>query len=158
MPSEFEPKILAFCCQWCSYAAADLASNLRIQYPSNVRIIRVPCTGRVDILHLLRSIKDGTDGVFVSGCMLDDCHYVNGNYKCAWRVELAKNILGQLSIEPERIEMFFNSSAMGPQFAKTCVDFTEKIRKMGPLYPVSAEKSPTEPQAATAAQKELNHE
>ena len=144
MPEEFEPKILAFCCQWCSYAAADLAGNLRIQYPPNVRIIRVPCTGRVDILHLLRSIEDGADGVFVSGCMLGDCHYVSGNYKCARRVQAAQKVLEQLGIEPERMEMFFNSSAMGPQFAQTCIDFTQKIKKLGPLYPASS-------QAAAAA-------
>ena len=93
MSEEFEPKILAYCCQWCSYAAADLAGSMRLQYPPNVRIIRVPCTGRVDTLYMLRAIEDGADGVFLSGCLLDDCHYVNGNYKALKRVEQVKGIL-----------------------------------------------------------------
>ncbi|BEQ16860.1 hydrogenase iron-sulfur subunit [Desulfoferula mesophila] len=135
MSEEFEPRILAYCCQWCSYAAADLAGSMRLQYPPNVRIIQVPCTGRVDLLYLLRALEDGADGVFLSGCLLDDCHYVNGNYKALKRVEKAKEMLEALGIEPERVEMFFNSSAMGPQFAQTCNDFTERIRQLGPLYP-----------------------
>ncbi|MBU1276727.1 MAG: hydrogenase iron-sulfur subunit [Proteobacteria bacterium] len=134
MSEEFEPKILAYCCQWCSYAAADLAGSMRLQYPPNVRIIRVPCTGRVDMLYLLRAIEDGADGVFLSGCLLDDCHYINGNYKALKRVEQVKGILRALGIEPERVEMYFNSSAMGPQFAQTCIDFTQRIRALGPLY------------------------
>ena len=141
MPDDFEPRILAYCCQWCSYAAADLAGSMRIQYPPNVRIIRLPCTGRVDMLHLLRAFYDGADGVFVSGCLLDDCHYRNGNYKCARKVAATKKILEQLDIEPERLEMFYNSSAMGPQFAKTCQDFTETIRALGPLYPEQPAKA-----------------
>lgn len=135
MSEEFEPKLLAYCCQWCSYAAADLAGSMRLQYPPNVRIIQVPCTGRVDLLYLLRAIEDGADGVFLSGCLLDDCHYVNGNYKAAKRVQKVKGMLEALGIDPGRVEMYFNSSAMGPQFAQTCRDFTERIRKLGPLYP-----------------------
>jgi F420-non-reducing hydrogenase iron-sulfur subunit len=130
----FEPRILAYCCQWCSYAAADLAGNMRIQYPPNVRIIRVPCTGRVDTLHMLKAFEDGADGVFISGCLLGDCHYLKGNYKCDARVEHAKKILQGIGLEPERLEMFYNSSAMGPQFAQTCSEFTERIRALGPLY------------------------
>jgi F420-non-reducing hydrogenase iron-sulfur subunit len=100
MPEEFQPRILAYCCQWCSYAAADLAGSMRLQYPPNVRIIQVPCTGRVDLLYLLRALEDGADGVFLSGCLLDDCHYVNGNYKALKRVEKAKEMLEALDIEP----------------------------------------------------------
>jgi coenzyme F420-reducing hydrogenase delta subunit len=107
---------------------------MRIQYPPNIRIIRLPCTGRVDILHMLRPFEDGADGVFISGCLLDDCHYLKGNYKCAARVEYAKKILEELDINPQRLEMFYNSSAMGPQFAETCINFTERIRGLGPLY------------------------
>lgn len=134
MTEDFEPKILSYCCQWCSYAAADLAGSMRLQYPAAVRIVRVPCTGRLDILHLLRPFEDGADGVFVSGCLLDDCHYVNGNYKAQRRVKYVKGLLEQLGLEPERLEMYFNSSAMGPQFAQTCRDFYERIKKLGPLY------------------------
>ena len=119
MSDNFEPKILAICCQWCSYAAADLAGAMRLQYPPSVRILRVPCTGRVDILHMLKPFEDGADGVFLSGCLLDDCHYRNGNYKAQRRVAYAKKLLEQTGVEPERLEMYFNSSAMGPQFAQT---------------------------------------
>ncbi|MFH1060588.1 MAG: hydrogenase iron-sulfur subunit [Pseudomonadota bacterium] len=134
MSAEFEPKILAICCQWCSYAAADLAGTMRLQYPASIRILRVPCTGRVDILHLLKPFEDGADGVFLSGCLLDDCHYRTGNFKATRRVAYAKTILQQLGIEPERLEMFYNSSAMGPQFAQTCRDFTARIQALGPLF------------------------
>ena len=139
MSDGFEPKILAYCCQWCSYAAADLAGNMRLQYPPNVRIIQVPCTGRVDQLHLLRAFEDGADGVFISGCLLDDCHYLTGNYKCTRRVAHTKKILEQIGINPDRLEMFYNSSAMGPQFAQTCREFTKRIQELGPLYPLEAQ-------------------
>lgn len=134
MPEAFDPRILAYCCQWCSYAAADLAGAMRLQYPPSVRIIRVPCTGRIDILHLLRPFEDGADGVFLSGCLLDDCHYKTGNYKATRRVAYAKELLRQMDIEPERLEMFYNSSAMGPQFAQTCRDFVARIEDLGPLF------------------------
>ena len=134
MHEEFEPTILAFCCRWCSYAAADLAGSMRIQYPPNVKIIRVPCTGRVDILHVLRAIEDGADGVFLSGCLPGDCHYLTGNNKAARRMAYVKEMLGQIGVEPERVEMFYNSSGMGPNFAQTCRDFTDRIRGLGPLY------------------------
>ena len=134
MSQEFEPRILAICCQWCSYAAADLAGAMRLQYPPSVRILRVPCTGRVDELHLLKPFEDGADGVFLSGCLLDDCHYRTGNYKATRRVAHVKGILQQLGIAPQRLEMFYNSSAMGPQFAQTCRDFTARIQELGPLF------------------------
>jgi F420-non-reducing hydrogenase iron-sulfur subunit len=135
MPDSFEPKILAICCQWCSYAAADLAGAMRLQYPATIHILRVPCTGRVDILHMIKPFEDGADGVFLSGCLLDDCHYRTGNYKAAKRVAYAKTMLQALGLEPERLEMFYNSSAMGPQFAQTCIGFDERIRKLGPAFP-----------------------
>jgi len=128
----FEPTIIAFCCQWCSYAAADLAGNMRIQYPANVRIVRVPCTGRVDTAHLLRTFEQGADGVFVSGCLPGDCHYLIGNNKCQHRIDALKKILDRIGLGADRLEIFYNSAAMGPQFARTCLDFTERIRKLGP--------------------------
>ncbi|MBF0550741.1 MAG: hydrogenase iron-sulfur subunit [Deltaproteobacteria bacterium] len=134
MEDSFEPAILAICCQWCSYAAADLAGAMRLNYPPNVKIMLVPCTGRVDILHLLRALETGVDGVFISGCLLGDCHYVNGNYKATKRMAYTKKILSEIGMEPERVEMYYNSSAMGPQFAQTCRDFTERIRGLGPIY------------------------
>ncbi len=134
MSENFEPRILAYCCQWCSYAAADLAGAMRLQYPANVRIIRVPCTGRIDILHMLRAFEDGADGVFLSGCLLDDCHYKTGNYKATRRVAYAKQLLAQTGLDPGRLEMFYNSSAMGPQFAQTCRDFVGRVRELGPAW------------------------
>lgn len=141
MSDSFTPNILAICCRWCSYAAADLAGAMRMQYPASVHILMVPCTGRVDILHMLKPFEDGADGVFLSGCLLDDCHYRTGNYKAAKRVAYSKKILGELGLEPERLEMFFNSSAMGPQFAQTCREFDERIRRLGPAFPGQQQQS-----------------
>jgi F420-non-reducing hydrogenase iron-sulfur subunit len=133
MAEGFEPKILCFCCQWCSYAAADLAGSMRMQYPPHVHILKVPCTGRVDITHMLQAFEVGAHGVFLSGCLLGDCHYVEGNYFATTRVKRAKQILKGIGIDPARMEMFYNSSGMGPQFAKCCKEFTERIRQLGPL-------------------------
>jgi coenzyme F420-reducing hydrogenase delta subunit len=130
--AEFEPIIASFCCQWCSYAAADLAGSMRLEYPPNVRIIRVPCTGRVDSLHLLHALEKGADGVFISGCLIGDCHYLSGNLMVTKRVAHIKDLLGKIGLDPERVEIFYNSSAMGPQFVQTCIDFTNRIRALGP--------------------------
>lgn len=132
MKDTFEPVIVCFCCQWCSYAAADLAGSMRLSYPTNVRIIRIPCTGRVDVKFLLSAIEDGADGVFISGCLLGDCHYRTGNYFATKRVAYVKKLLEKVGVNPDRVEMYYNSSAMGPQFAQTCRDFTDRIRKLGP--------------------------
>lgn len=132
---EFEPKIIAFCCKWCSYAAADLAGSMRLQYPANVRIIQVPCTGRVDVLHILSVFEAGADGVFVSGCLPGDCHYISGNDKCRRRMDSLKKTLDEIGLGAERVEMYHNSAAMGPQFARTCIEFTERIKELGPWLP-----------------------
>ncbi|MBM4286734.1 MAG: hydrogenase iron-sulfur subunit [Deltaproteobacteria bacterium] len=142
MAESFEPKIVVFCCQWCSYAAADLAGSMRLQYPPNIRIIKVPCTGRVDILHILKAFEYGADGVFLSGCLLGECHYVEGNYWAVNRVKRVKKILASIGVEPERVEMYFNSAGMGPQFAQCCIDFTERIRRLGPLRHKKSTESP----------------
>ncbi len=150
MDESFEPKIICFCCQWCSYAAADLAGSMRLQYPTNIRIIKVPCTGRVDILHILRAFECGADGVFVSGCLPGDCHYATGNYWAINRVLRVRNILQGIGVEPERAEMYHNSAGMGPQFAQTCRDFTARIRRLGPLG-----KHPPDGMALSPAGREL---
>jgi F420-non-reducing hydrogenase iron-sulfur subunit len=106
---------------------------MRLQYPPQVRILRVPCTGRVDVVHVLEALLNGADGVFLSGCLLGDCRYTEGNRRAAKRVSRIKEILGQIGIEPERVEIYFNSAGMGAEFAKTCRDFTERIRGLGPL-------------------------
>lgn len=141
MENNFEPSIISFSCRWCSYAAADLAGSMRLQYPPNVKIIMVPCTGRVDIKHVLHALEIGADGVFLSGCLIGDCHYISGNVKAAKRIAHAKRLVEAAGIEPERVEMFYNAASMGPQFAETCRKFTETIRALGPIY--KAEKNRT---------------
>ncbi|MBF0226960.1 MAG: hydrogenase iron-sulfur subunit [Desulfobacterales bacterium] len=136
----FEPQILAFCCKYCAYAAADLAGSMRLSYPANVKIIQVPCTGRVDIIHLLRAIEDGADGVYVAGCLEGECHFICGNIKTKRKVKYVKKTLEELGIEPERIEMFNLSSAMGPRFAEIAWEMTNKIKKLGPS-PVKIKKA-----------------
>ena len=132
--NSFEPNIISFCCQWCSYAAADLAGSMRIKYPANVKIIKVPCTGRVALINLLKAIEEGADGVFISGCLIGDCHYVSGNEKATTLVAYAKKLFSEVGVDPERVNIYYNSASMGPQFAETCRMFTEKIRKLGPVY------------------------
>jgi F420-non-reducing hydrogenase iron-sulfur subunit len=154
MAGSFEPKIIVFCCQWCSYAAADLAGSMRLQYPPNIHIIKVPCTGRVDVLHILHAFECGADGVFVSGCLPGDCHYVSGNYWAVNRVKRVKKILQGIGLEPERVEMYFNSAGMGPQFAQCCRDFTERIRQLSPLV----HKSRPEMRAAPESSQPGNEE
>jgi len=128
----FEPIILCFACQWCSYGAADLAGISRIQYPPNVRILRVPCSGRVDVLHVLKAFHNGVDGVIITGCLIGDCHYIDGNVKARSRVEVMKKSLPALGINPERLEIDYASSSEGQKFATMMTNFVEKIRKLGP--------------------------
>ncbi len=129
---DFEPKIVAFCCHYCAYTAADLAGSMRLQYPPNVRIIRLPCTGKVDVLHLLRAFEDGADGVYVAGCMEGDCHFINGNFRAKKRVHYAKKLLDEIGFGGDRLEMFNMSAAMGPRFAEVARKMVERIKKLGP--------------------------
>lgn len=132
--TEFEPKIIAFCCNFCAFAAADLAGAMRLQYSPNVRIVRLPCTGKVDVVHILKALEDGADGVFVAGCLENQCHYLKGNFRAKKRVMYAKKLLAEMQVEPERIDMFNLSSAMGGRFAEIVEEMTEKIKKLGPIY------------------------
>jgi len=126
------PRIVAFCCQYCAYAAADLAGSMRLQYDPNIRIVLVPCTGRIDVIHILRAIEDGADGVYVAGCLEGGCHFLEGNFKAKKRVRFVKKLLERIGIEPERLEMFNLSSAEGPRFAEIAREMTEKIKALGP--------------------------
>jgi len=129
----FEPKIVGFLCNWCAYAGADLAGVSRIQYPPNIRIIRVMCSGRVDPLFILEAFKDGADGVLVAGCHLpSDCHYINGNYKAKARVMLLKKVLEDFGIEPERLRLEWVSASEGDRFASVVRDMVEQLKKLGP--------------------------
>ena len=113
---------------------------MRLNYPSNVKIINVPCTGRVDILHLLKAIEDGADGVYVAGCLEGDCHYLTGNLKAKRRVAYVKRTLEAIGLEPERVEMYNLSAAQGPRFAEIAREFTARIRELGPSPVRSVER------------------
>lgn len=130
--SDFEPKIVAYCCDFCAFAAADLAGAMRLQYPPSVRIIRLPCTGKVDAIHLMKAFEDGADGIFVAGCLEGQCHYLEGNLRAKKRVAYVKRLLAEVGIEPERIEMFNLSSAMGGRFAEIVEEMTQRIKELGP--------------------------
>ena len=129
---DWEPKIVAFLCNWCSYAGADLAGISRIQYPPNVRVIRVPCSGRVNPLYIVRALQNGLDGVLVSGCHPGDCHYATGNYVARRRLMLLKRLLVHLGIEPERFQMSWVSAAEGERFAGIITKVVEGVRRVGP--------------------------
>ncbi len=133
----FEPIILAFACHYCAYAAADVAGTLRLAYPGNVKIVKVPCTGKVDVLHLLHALQKGADGVLVAGCLEGDCHFVRGNLLAKKRVAYAQKILADIGIEPERLKMVFMSAGQGEAFARQASEFTAEIRALGPC-PVKA--------------------
>ncbi len=130
--SEFEPKIVAFCCNFCAFAAADLAGAMRIQYPPNVRIVRLPCTGKVDAIYIMKSFEEGADGVFIAGCLEGECHFLEGNLRAKKRVAYVKRLLAEVGIDPMRVEMFNLSSAMGGQFALIVEEMTERIKNLGP--------------------------
>ncbi len=136
---EFKPLILCFACKWCSYAAADLAGVSRIQYPPNVRILRVPCSGRVDVIHVLKAFQNGADGVIITGCLIGDCHYIDGNIKAKERVEVIKKSLEYLDIDPKRFELGFASSSEGQKFAAMMTDFVKQIESLGP-NPIKAKQ------------------
>lgn len=130
---EFEPKIIGFLCNWCAYAGADLAGVSRIQYPPNIRIVRVMCSGRVDPSFILEALKDGADGVLVAGCHLpSDCHYISGNFKALRRIKLLKKVLEQFGIEPERVRLEWISASEGDKFATVVRGMVEQINKLGP--------------------------
>ncbi|TES84483.1 hydrogenase iron-sulfur subunit [Candidatus Aerophobetes bacterium] len=128
----FEPKIVGFCCNWCSYAGADLAGISRKQYAPNIRIIRVMCSGRVDPAFILKALEVGADGVLVAGCHPGDCHYMAGNYKAARRISLLKKMLEQLGIDKERVRLEWVSASEGAKFAEVVNGFTQTIRELGP--------------------------
>ena len=136
----FEPTIVAFCCHYCAYTAADMEGSKRLCYPSNVKIIRVPCSGKVDAIHIMKALEMGADGVYVAGCLEGDCHFKNGNIDAAKRVAYIKKLLDEINIGGERVEMILMSAGMGERFAQTAVDMTEKIRKLGPNPVKSASK------------------
>ncbi len=130
--NNFEPVIVAFCCNWCSYAGADLSGTNRLNYPTNVKIIRVPCSCRVNPMFILRAFQKGADGVIICGCHPGDCHYTSGNYFTRRRITLLYSMLDFLGIERNRTRLEWVSAAEGAKFAATMQQFTEDVRKLGP--------------------------
>ena len=128
----WEPTIVAFLCNWCSYAGADLAGVSRFQYPPNVRVIRVPCSGRVNPLYIVKALQNGVDGVLVSGCHPGDCHYISGNLVARRKFALLKNFLEYLGIEPERIQFSWVSASEGGRFAALVEKVVKDIKAIGP--------------------------
>jgi len=129
----YEPKIVAFCCNWCSYAGADLAGTTRIQYPPNVRIIRVMCSGRVDPAFVLKAFALGADGVIVAGCHPADCHYINGNEKTAMRGDFLESFLDEAGIEPQRFKVEWIAGSEGRKFAETIKKMVTELERLGPV-------------------------
>lgn len=137
VPAEIEAapaavEIVAFCCFYCAYAAADLAGVMRLAYPPNVKVILLPCTGGIDSIYILRAFEAGADGVFVAGCLEGQCHYQVGNYHAKARVRYLKERLDEVGIGGQRLEMFNLSSAQGPRFAEIAREMTERITALGP--------------------------
>ncbi|MCX6365074.1 MAG: hydrogenase iron-sulfur subunit [Actinobacteria bacterium] len=171
MEGTFEPEIIVFACHYCAYAAADLAGSMRLQYPSNIRMIKLPCTGKLEVIHLLRAIEAGADGVYAAGCLEGECHYLKGNLWARKRVNHVKDLLAEMGIEPERVEMYNMSSAEGAKFAAAATEFTQRIKELGPnpvkregVSPHAAAREalggvamPDEPLASAAAIVEEGH-
>jgi F420-non-reducing hydrogenase iron-sulfur subunit len=129
----YEPRIVGFLCNWCSYAGADLAGVSRFQYPTNLRVIRVMCSGRVHPAHILEAFKNGADGVLVAGCHPpNDCHYISGNLKAKRRVAMLKKLMEQMGMDPERLRLEWVSAAEGEKFARVVTEFTHMLKEKGP--------------------------
>lgn len=132
--STYEPKIVGFLCNWCSYAGADNAGLSRFKYPENLRIVRVRCSGRVSPDLVLRTFQEGADGVLVLGCHIGDCHYVDGNHRTAKRIPMLRKLLEVFGIEPDRLRLEWVSASEGQRFVQVVTEFTERMRELGPLH------------------------
>ena len=128
----WEPKIIAFLCNWCSYAGADLAGTSRLQYPPNIRVIRVPCSGRINPVYIIKALMEGADGVMVSGCHPGDCHYLSGNLFARRRFVVLKKLLSTCGIDPDRVQFTWVSASEGGRFAEVITQVTENVKKIGP--------------------------
>jgi F420-non-reducing hydrogenase iron-sulfur subunit len=130
--AEFEPQIVAFCCNWCTYAAADLAGTSRVHYPPNVRIVRVMCSGMVNPIYILKAFEGGADGVLVAGCHHSDCHYIDGPVKCDATVDNLRKALHVLGLEDERLRRELVAASEGVVFARIIKEMVEQLKKIGP--------------------------
>jgi F420-non-reducing hydrogenase iron-sulfur subunit len=132
--ADFEPTIIAFVCNWCTYTAADLAGTSRLSYPPNVRLIRMMCTGMVDPKYVIKALLEGADGVLISGCHPGDCHYINGNYKARRRVKLLKEILPRFGFAESRVKLTWIGASEGVDFAATIKEMVGEIKALGPNH------------------------
>jgi coenzyme F420-reducing hydrogenase delta subunit len=130
--SAYEPKIIVMVCNWCTYTAADLAGTSRLGYPANVRLVRLMCTGMIDVKYILKAFLDGADGVFIGGCHPGDCHYLNGNLKARKRVAGVRKIVEQFGFESERLRLQWIGASEGPEFQKNMTEFVEAVKALGP--------------------------
>jgi F420-non-reducing hydrogenase iron-sulfur subunit len=128
----FEPELTLFTCNYCAYMAGDTAGALRIQYPANVKMVRLPCTGKIDVRYILSAFEQGADGVYIVACPIGTCHHVRGNERARARVNFAKKILDQVGLGSDRLEIFFVSAGQGATYALTAREMTERVRKLGP--------------------------
>jgi len=131
-PEPYEPKVVAFCCTYCAYTAGDLAGSMRLEYAANVRVVKTLCTGKIDAVLLLRALEDGADAVYVAGCALGDCHFLEGNLRAIQTVAHAKKLLAEVGLEPERLEFFHIPASAGPLFAERADEMTARARQLGP--------------------------
>jgi coenzyme F420-reducing hydrogenase delta subunit len=130
--SVFEPDLTLFTCNYCAYMAGDTAGALRVQYPANVKLVRLPCTGKIDVRYILSAFEHGADGVYIVACPIGSCHHVRGNERARSRVEFAKKILDQIGLGRERLDIFFVSAGQGTAYALKAREMTERVRELGP--------------------------
>jgi coenzyme F420-reducing hydrogenase delta subunit len=131
--ASWEPRIIAFCCQYCAYSAADMAGSMRLRYPTGVEIVLLPCTGRFDAVLALRALEEGADGVYVAGCLEGGCHFLDGNLRARKRVAHLKGELQAAGVDPGRLEMYNLSASQGPRFAEIAGEFSLQVRALGPM-------------------------
>lgn len=148
--NDFTPEITVFTCIYCGYMAADTAGSLRLEYPSNIKIVRLPCTGKTDIQYLLNAFEEGADGVYIVACSLGNCHHEHGNERGLARMKRTREILEKIGLEPERLDMFFVSGGMGATFAKIAHEMNERIQQLGPNPLKNSPPAPSPPQLSPA--------
>jgi F420-non-reducing hydrogenase iron-sulfur subunit len=155
MSESFEPTIIGFTCNWCSYRAADLAGTARIKYPPNVRLIRLMCSGRLDPTFVFKALSSGADGVMISGCHPGECHYLEQNYKLLRRFQLMRRVLEGFGLEPGRVRLVWASAAEGARFAAEVASFVEELRGLGPLHWGEPDGASSAPELQSEAKEEV---
>jgi F420-non-reducing hydrogenase iron-sulfur subunit len=138
----YEPKVIAYCCTYCAYTAGDLAGSMRLEYSSSVRVVKILCSGKIDAVLLLRAFEDGADAVYVAGCALGDCHFLEGNRRAIQTVAYAKKLMREIGLEPERLEFFHVPASAGPLFAQRANEMTDRARALGPNPLRASSKQP----------------